>query len=65
MDNADTQLKASHCHSLPSSLRVGWMRVWDFKNEVSKQSRIKKNKKREFKSAMIGFQTLIGSDAEF
>jgi hypothetical protein len=30
---------------LPSSLKAGWMRVWDFKNEVSKQSRIKKAKK--------------------
>jgi hypothetical protein len=46
-------------------LKAGWMRAWDFKNEVSKQSRIKKNKKREFKSAMIGFQTFIGSDTEF
>jgi hypothetical protein len=36
------------------------MRVWDFKNEVSKKA-----KKREFKSAMIRFQTLIGNDTEF
>jgi hypothetical protein len=24
---------------LPSSLKAGWMRVWNFKNEVSKKAK--------------------------
>jgi hypothetical protein len=31
-------------------LKAGWMRAWDFKNEVSKQSRIKKTKKENLKA---------------